>query len=79
MRTLPSLSNNLINFGDHFESIFFFFLLKKFYRGNNKNSNDKETFLMKNNIKQFDQKKNFTGKKIFEGKNFVMLIKKFLP
>ena len=54
-------------------------MLKKSYRGNNKNSNDKETFLMKNNIKQFDQKKNFTGKKIFEGKNFVMLIKKFLP
>ena len=36
----------------------------------------KETFLMKNNIKQIDQKKNFSGKKIFEGKNFVMLIKK---
>ena len=57
-------------------SQFFLFLLKKFYRGNNKNSNDKETFLMKNNIKQIDQKKNFSGKKIFEGKNFVMLIKK---
>ena len=66
MRTLPSLSNNLINFGDQFESIFLF-LLKIFYRGNNKNSNDKEPFLMKNTIKEFDQKKkkNLVEKKIF--------------
>ena len=66
MRTLPSLSNNLINFGDQFESIF---LLKIFYRGNNKNSNDKEPFLMKNTIKEFDQKKK---KKNLVEKNFFM-------
>ena len=50
MRTLPLLQNNLINFGDQLES--FFFSLKKIYRGNNKYFNDKETFLIKNTIKE---------------------------
>ena len=49
-------------------SQFFLFLLKIFYRGNNKNSNDKEPFLMKNTIKEFDQKKK--KKNLVEKKNF---------
>ena len=50
MGTLHLLQNNLINFVDQLE--LFFFSLKKFYRGNNKNFNDKETFLIKNTIKE---------------------------